>query len=213
MADIHSAWWGHPFGLLMSAYNWLLNIFKITSIYLSPVSHLSVCWCWFLCLKCLPYPFSPFITNQTSTHSSKPSPNIIFLVKTSPHHHHQFLPFSNFWKKFLLPPLCYIWHNTFGSAIRLEIELCFILLFSPCISRYLVKGCEIIDLTTMELQVLDWLCLVFSLSLWFPEIDIYITVSLPEVSMFFQASPVLSVRSGGRDDNDTKGNQEARDVM
>ena len=65
----------------------------------------------------------------------------------------------------------------------------------------------------MELQVLDWLCVVFSLSLWFPEIDIYITVSLPEVSTFFQASPVLSVRSGGRDDNDTKGSQEARDVM
>lgn len=121
-------------------------------------------------------------------------------------------PSQRFWAEVLTPSpllmvICHIWLNLFGSTIRLERELCFSLLCGPCTSWYSVKGCEIISLRITEFPVLDRLRLGFSFPFGLLKyILIYITVSLSEANWFFLALPVLSVRSGGRDENDTQAN-------
>lgn len=132
--------WDIHLDLLMSVYNWLFNIFNSTSI---TSIHLLML---VLCSKCLPYPVFPFITNQTSMHSSKPSSNTNVLVKKpptpaapTPIFPSQQFQAEVFTPSSLLMVICHIWFSSFGSAIRLLMELCFILLCSPYTSRYSSK--------------------------------------------------------------------------
>ena len=156
MAGVYAAWLDIHLDLLISVYNWLLNIFNITSI-----SHLCLFADACPFVKCFFYPLFSFTTNWSSIHSYTPS----FWWRF-----YQILPSQRFQAEVLTPSsllmvLCHIWLNLFGSVIKRGTGLFLILLCNPCTSMYSIKCCEIIAF--IELQVLDQLHLGVSLSFGF----------------------------------------------